>query len=170
MTANQISVALFWQLCAASELIVPRHTPPHWWECDVWRLSKSGFWMEYEIKLTIEDFRKDFSKKQDVISLTRGGPWRTPIVERKHDLLAAKDARGPSRFWFVVPFELAGKIDIPPYAGLLAAHAGGRSVSSLTIVVQAPLLHRIKWVGNKETLLSAFYWRFWRDGLRYLQT
>ena len=170
---NELAIqnALWRDLQTSASLVVPNYTPNRWWENDLFVVTKSGYWVEHEIKLSLADFRADAAKAKDV----RVGPlwWRDPKQERKHDLLADRSERGPNRFFYVVPEELSDKIELPPWAGLKVVHrwrlheeddrtppAHGRV--HISIKVKAPLLH--KQPINQDIAdhaRSVCYWRFW---------
>lgn len=155
-TAKDITISLYWSLRGASQILIPRYTPNKWWECDLWRLTKADFVDEYEIKLSVADFRADLLKCQEgyeIDPITRQYQKRPPIT--KHSLLATEE-RGPNRFWFVVPEEIRDKVEVPDYAGLLVF-----SSCSPVIVKQAPKRHGRKWDGNKLSVFSTFYHRYW---------
>lgn len=157
-TARRITNALYWSLRGASDLMIPRFTPLNWWECDMWRLTNAGFVDEYEIKLSVQDFAADIRKSRDETweKQPDGRYGRTPGSGKlKHDLLAQSE-EGPNRFWFVMPSELAERVTIPAYAGLIISNGLGASVS-----ISAPKRHGRKWGGNKQHLLKTFYYRYW---------
>lgn len=95
---------------------LPNFTPPNWWECDIFELTKSGFFREYEIKTSRSDFLIDASK---------GGykRWKRNYLNevgelpKKHDLLANKSAQGPSQFYFITPPDLGVEEEVPSFAG-----------------------------------------------------
>lgn len=155
-TAKDITISLYWSLRGASQILIPRYTPRKWWECDLWRLTKADFVDEYEIKLSVADFRADLLKCQEgyeIDPITRQYQKRPPIT--KHSLLATEE-RGPNRFWFVVPEEIRDKVEVPAYAGLLVFGS-----CSPCVVKQAPKRHDRKWDGNKLAVFSTFYHRYW---------
>lgn len=157
MTAKQTTVSLYWHFRASSDLLLPRYTPLKWWECDMWRLTKNGYTDEFEIKLSVSDFKADFGKVDS--SRMRYNEVTTHFEECaprvKHELLKSS-AEGPNRFWFVLPEEIAAKVEIPAYAGLIIPTRHGCWVK-----IQAPKRHRAKWVGNRGRILETFYHRFW---------
>lgn len=146
--------------------VIPNHTPRGWYESDVVEISKAGFFTEYEIKMSVSDFRADAAKG-------RGGTkFFSPQFAHlnkpetmKHDQLAARDTKGPSRFWFVTPRGLLNATDIPPWAGLMEAyaHADERYHPFLNVVRPAPRIHNER--ANpalKEYGLVSCYWRMHR--------
>lgn len=172
LTARRITNGLWFDLSSGSRLVVPRYTPQKWWECDVWRLTKAGFVDEYEIKLTVADFKKDFEKTSSgSLVIGTGFPFRitNSEVKRKHDLIAAGDSTGPNRFWFIAPSDVLPKVTIPEYAGVMEAftsnrHPDGRAFFRL--IRKAPWLHKQKWDGDPVKVRDVFYWRFWNAEVR----
>jgi len=89
------------------------------WECDVIRVMPSRLYTEYEIKLTVADFRNDFEK-------TAG--WKKNGA-KKHDVLADPDLAldrhwrreypRPKHFYFVTPPGLLTTEMLPAHAGLI---------------------------------------------------
>ena len=155
-------------------LCLPRYTPFGWWECDVFELTASGYFREYEVKLTLADFRNDAKKQRDKrpYVFNRGAVTE---VEKKHDLLAMGDARGPAEFSYVAPAGLISVQELPRWAGLLEIHQtepwsptqkpGWR----LKEVIAAPRLHREKANPKiREHMMSVCYYRF-HDALRALR-
>ncbi len=124
---------------------VPRFTPPNWWECDVFELTKSGYFNEYEVKLTLADFRADAKKERSKYR----GFGQPNAVENKHQLLAAGDPRGPARFSFVTPEGLIDRNDLPIWAGLIELVDRGAGFRPSIrwfpkVVVTPPKLHKTK--------------------------
>lgn len=155
LNAHRITLSLFSWLRDSSDLIIPRFTPAGWWECDVWRLRDSGFTDEFEIKMSVGDFRADSAK-----SRSRWMPGAMNLTdqqnENKHEMIAA--GRGPNRFWFVTTEEIASKVEIPDFAGMVVVNRLGRSAGSKKT---APKIHSNKWTGRREKVLEAFYHRYW---------
>lgn len=95
-------------------------------ECDVFRINKSDFVIEYEIKISRADFFADFKK--------------TGLTDNKHEKL--KTGIGnycPNRFFFVMPAGLVDISEIPSYAGLITYDG-----KWLTIIKSGKLLHKNK--------------------------
>lgn len=94
------------------------------WECDLVSVTQAGYAVEYEIKRTRGDFRRDSNKRRD--RFFRG---KSRFKHRGH---------GPCRFFYVTTPELALDDDaLPAYAGLIDLATDG----TLTQLVQAPRLH-----------------------------
>jgi len=146
ISENVICCSLYLSYRSASSVTAPRYTPPKWWECDFFRITKAGFFYEYEIKQTREDFKADFKKAK-----TEWGEWDAEqqnfdhTRHNKHNLLEAGSDRGPSYFNFVVPEKLTNNIVIPDYAGLITfTPSTNRKRVYLTVQKKAPQLHKNK--------------------------
>lgn len=145
----------------------PNFTPQKWFECDVFELTKAGFFREYEIKLTTGDFRADRKKAQR--------RWNGDVVvhklqyevRNKHEALANADQRGPTQFWFVAPEGVIPRAELPAWAGLIIVTPKLHLFES----VPAPKRHRAK-IDEKfrQDLLTTFYWRFARGFLKLAPT
>lgn len=130
-TEMRAACLIWYDVRPTARLVMPRFTPPLWWECDVAVVLKgSGFWHEYEIKLSLSDFRADKKKGN-------GG---------KHEALSScsPPLRGPNRFWYVVPAELAEAIgaELPAWAGLAVLRHSDRGHEWLDRGRKPPLRHR----------------------------
>lgn len=114
-------------------------------ESDFFCMSKSGYAIECEIKVSRSDFFADFKKTH----------WNK---KTKHEILADKtQAFKPNRFYFAVPKDLIKKEEVPEYAGLIYID------SYSTIIKQAPFLHKEKLMDNDihfvRQLMRKFYFR-----------
>ena len=153
MNELQIITGLWWAHRSASLLLAPRFTPYGWWEMDLMRVTRAGYCEEWEIKLTISDFRADAKKTS----------WRGKGVRGKHERLAAGDPAGPCRFTYVVPESLIQTVraELPTWAGLWCALEHGSRVR-FRRVVNAPTLHREKApqvrIDRALRNMSARYW------------
>ena len=164
MNATTLQCALYDRFGRQSELMVPNYTPASWYEADVLRITDSGYMEEFEIKLTLADFKVDALKGTDprLKYATRESLGAT-YKPTKHERLAAGDSGGPCRFWFVVPEDLAAKLEIPTWAGLLTARPWGKGARlAYQPLKKAPQLHRQK-ADPKilEHAKSVFYYRYW---------
>lgn len=135
-------------------MVMPRFTPIGWWECDLFELTHSGYFREYEVKLTIADFWADAGKLR-----TRYLP--EPRTEKKHDLLAAGAIQGPAQFWFVTPQGLLANEPMPAWAGWIELVPGHRNRLIPVQRKAAPRLHKTKSdQRNQQAVLSGSYHRF----------
>lgn len=148
ITERYLQRRLFVEFQSGSMAIMPNYTPCRWQECDVWRVTKSRYAYEYEIKVTLADFRADFKKG-----------W-------KHRQLVDRVTAGPSRFWYVAPAGIILHNELPFYAGLLEWTRGG-----FVIVRDAPRQHTSK-VGLEqiEHAMRACYYRLWTERERHDRT
>ncbi len=94
------------------------------WECDVVKVTPAWFWVEYEIKVTLNDFHADFDK-----CLRR---YKTDSA-KKHDVYSANDhiplghgrayagkiVPKPKQFYFVVPRGMLDTVDVPDHCGIM---------------------------------------------------
>lgn len=113
-----IKLIIFW--LPAGYIYMPRFTPSEWWENDLCAVTKTGFWVEFEVKLSRQDFLRDKAKAVD-----KWQGWDKPRrVENKHDLMGTTD-RGPCRFYYVVAEGVATIEDMPAWAGLLVVRQEG---------------------------------------------
>jgi len=109
------------------------------WESDLLILTKSGYWYEYEIKISRADFKNDFKHKTD-----------------KHNkcLQNFGYVRKPNYFYYAVPENMVSIDEVPEYAGLVYITEYG----SYKIIKQAPKLHKEKVDPNKLNLVDKFYY------------
>lgn len=158
MKAQDIEARLIVELYRRS-FVVPRYCPAEWWECDLFELTASGMWREYEIKLSRADFEADQMKTRRRFNDQTG----EDVVKNKHDRLADRDPKGPNRFSFVVPVGLIEVADCPEWAGLIyvrdrTSHSRPYSCT-LEIIKKPPLLHSESSARLKEHALSVCYYR-----------
>lgn len=165
MKERQITTALWALVRANCSIALPRYTPRAWFECDLWAVqADSGLAHEFEIKLSVADFRADVAKSRLLKSVVDKKIIRTPVL--KHELLAAKDSRGPSRFWYVLPSGMIGLADVPQWAGVRTVE---RTASGFrfTLARSAPLLHTRQVAFEEiEKARTAAYYRYWKERLR----
>lgn len=155
--SNEITLALYSRYLTTSEILIPRYTPREWWECDLWRLTRAGYVDEFEIKISLADYRADTKKgRRDGVvfdSTVRRYEPRPAVL--KHELLATSTG-GPNRFWFVTTPEVASKVEPPEYAGMLVYEGGYMFVDR-----NAPQRHSRKWDGCRTRLLRCLHGRYW---------
>ena len=112
-------------------IVMPNCIPNNWWECDVLEIMKSGFWYEYEIKVSRSDFRADAKKAK--------------FFGNKHELLAG-NKRGPNRFFFVTLKVIVTEDDIPEWAGWYETYTDESRSPTVRVIKRkdAPDRHRNK--------------------------
>jgi hypothetical protein len=155
MTAKAMQDALFrWCAERRHRIIVPNFYL--FWECDILSITQARVAYEFEVKVTLKDFRADLKK------------------QAKHGLLAelhAKTApeklkrRLPNCFYYAVPQAIAEKAraELPIYAGLLIFDA------TYEVAVKAPRLHDEQidalMLMRIATSLMHHYWRQRTNGV-----
>lgn len=142
----------------ATHTVLANYTPSNWWECDLVMITSSGYWHEFEVKLTLADFRRDGEKTREA------GPWGNRTLENKHDLLANNNDRGPTCFWYVMPAGLLQEDLLPAWAGLIEIEQNGKYLYEKTRV-KAPRRHGQKAdPAIRAHIFETCYWRFHRAG------
>lgn len=137
---------------ASGATMLPRYTPMGWWECDVAELTDSGYFREYEIKMSRADFTRDAHKSGYVKT---GPEWSDMKRTTKHELLAAGHRRAPNNFFFVVPDGLIPVEDCPAWAGLIYVYRlGPTHWPQKRVVKRAPRIHAEKKDGMSAAMLS----------------
>ncbi len=131
-----------WRQC----FMLPNYTPRRWWECDVFELTNAGYFVEYEIKMTVSDYRRDAKKEQVPFATWGSMHGKTPPRgTRKHDLLEQGSPLGPCRFHFVTPPGLLKVEELPEWAGLLEMyHVSLYNIWRPSVIRKAPQLHNTK--------------------------
>jgi len=148
------------------EITLPNVFLDFWCEADLLGIRKSGYIDEIEIKVSKSDFKADFKKQcwwKTINDETR--PWGNGfrrVEVKKHDMLEARDCL-PNRFWFLVHPDIADKIDVPEYAGLLTV-TPYKDHYMLRHIKEAPLLHKTKMPDSaKSKLFKKMAWRYVTD-------
>lgn len=134
------------------EIIVP-NSCVFGWESDMVSVTRAGLITEYEVKITVADFRKDAGKARASILIN-------PTYERYGKTLTH---RRPNYFYYVVPDGLIKIEDVPEYAGLIYVRTRG-----MTREIKAPTrIHREKlddW--QRRQLERALTIRYWKQRLK----
>lgn len=94
------------------------------WEADLVRVTPRLFSAEYEIKVSLADFRHDAAKQAKHVRL--------------EDCTSRTGERGlaPNHFWYVAPQGVVPADELPPHAGLIEIVG-----CDIVPVVKAPKLH-----------------------------
>lgn len=110
------------------------------YEMDVMQLKKSGYIIEYEIKISRSDFFNDFKKNR--------------FGSNKHEYM--KSGKGyANRFCFVVPENMVSVQEVPDYAGLayLCKNiCGGRDY--IKMIKPPPIIHKEKQFDTTSKLMT----------------
>jgi len=146
MTERDIQLALFRELGRRAQIAMPNYTPWPWYECDVCLVTTAGYMREYEIKLTVSDFRADVNK------------------EHKHQRLAEGHKGGPVQFWYVTPAGLLARETLPPWAGLIELIIRPYySKPTIARIKNGPRLHQTRVsLAIIAHMKSVCYWRYWK--------
>ena len=137
------------------------------WESDFLLKTRSDYWYEYEIKISVADFKKDFIKEQKHYELMTGYELKSNILTTKFDnnnIRATvnynydEPAIIPNYFSYVIPYTLLPKIKdmIPSYAGLYYIS----EINRLECYKKPPKLHNNKIDDNVLNLKEKFYYAF----------
>lgn len=113
------------------------------WESDFFAISKSGYSVEVEIKISKSDFKADFNKNHH-------------SGLNKHKYLKEGKLR-PHKFYFACPKDLINENEIPSDYGLIYVDG-----CNIKIVKSAKFLHKEDLFQNKNflrILLNKFYYR-----------
>lgn len=99
------------------------------YEMDIFKLTQTGYIIEYEIKVSRSDFFADFKKCYSVYNFGK---------VNKHDEIAYNKS-SCNRFFFVVPKGLISANECPVHSGLLYFNG-----YSFDMIKNAPLIHKQK--------------------------
>lgn len=133
-------------------------------EADYVKITQAGYIYEYEIKLTKEDFKKDFEKQYH--AHTDYPNYKSKICN-KHEMIANGDS-GLKCFSFVVPEYLVRVDDVPEYAGLYYARQSDRNSFSIKCVKEPKKLNGKKISDSKlKSLLMKVYYKY--SDIQYMQ-
>lgn len=114
------------------------------WECDFFAISKTGYSIEIEIKISKADFKADYKKEYYG-------------KNKHHQLLDKNDTDKPNKFYFACPDGLIKTEDINENYGLIYI-----TDSHWKIVREAKFLHKNKMMTEIKyvrKLLDKFYHR-----------
>ena len=124
------------------------------WESDYAAKTKAGYWYEIEVKVSLEDFKRDFVAKTD-----------------KHDILSGRvlSPLKPNYFLYAVPANIVHLIRpfIPFYAGLISV-PNLEHVRYVETVKQAPAITKEKLSDEQLDLTRKFYFNYNAYKQKYL--
>jgi len=167
----QIQRALYIEFFKGSILIPNTHFFEG--EADLLQIKKkSGLVIEFEIKTSLRDFKRDFKKPKHWYFVNRFvepvANWYSCNGQRKHHRIAksadeAKSWTLPNKFVYVVPAGLLKPEDVPDYAGLYEVRG-----LSIEVLKKPPFLHKEK-IGKRSMLrlLSILGHRHGRERFNY---
>jgi hypothetical protein len=166
MNAWEIAKALMLERHSRN-FCLPNYTPRKWWECDVFEVTESGYFREYEIKISRSDFRAD---KDKIKSRWDGhlGIFGESVTTVKQQEIGK--THGPRQFWYVCPEGLIKVEEVPQWAGLIHMMRNSSSRLSEWEIKRAPNLHSEKF--DEKRMLHAkgiCYWRLHTQFSRGIQ-
>ena len=119
-TTSEIQSALIsWLQYKSRSLVMANvymnHSP---WESDVIDVTKAYFWHEYEIKISVADYRNDFTKK--INGFSKNSKRKHDFYKSQEQVMRYGDAvPKPKTFTFVVPRGLLDGLDVPMHCGVI---------------------------------------------------
>lgn len=165
------------------------------WESDMLIKTRSGYWYEVECKISLADFKNDFTHKWQKHELLKTGEWH-PLtflcretdekalskyepypgyhIEKagkawniyiKSQAVRNREHRRPNYFYYCVPWYLSGKV-LP----LLPDYAGLIVLTEdgrLKEVKRTPMLHNNKYPNEELKLCDKFYYAYrnWKENV-----
>lgn len=146
------------------------------WESDFFAISKSGYALECEVKVSRADYFKDFEKPKHRMFMNCDkklfckslGTYTSGIstynqetkqyehlkIEKSNVSFIDPKLHSPNKFYYAVPYGLITPAEVPSYAGLLYI-----TDTIVEEVVRAPFLHKQQNNLN-SVLLSKYYNKF----------
>lgn len=144
------------------------------WESDVFSLTKAGYSIEIEVKVSRADYIADFKKaikhrfltnhnSKNCVHKKNYTPSQWGYIEGKFTQLegaacavtfAKPQEKIPNRFYYACPTGLIKEDDLPGYAGLIWVDDNGAA----KVIKKAPLLHKLKNIKESD-LFDKYYWR-----------
>lgn len=152
------------------------------WESDFFAISKSGYSVEVEVKVSRADFKKDFTHKTDkhkifsrhkelavcLASQKSGTSYKTvwnrelKIWEKTDEATYVQFVKPceqlPNKFYYASPEGLINPEEVPAYAGLIYTQKEDIMKPTYWIEKPAPFLHKHKKCFDK-VLLGKYYHR-----------
>lgn len=166
---------LYGELRACNHFPIAPNVCAYGWESDMLSVLKSGYINEYEIKISLSDFRADAKKsgKHELLRTGMRSPteceqswidrmiengWEIPYKNYDKLLCKFKELR-PNYFWYVCPQDLIPINEVPEYAGLIYVCNDRWRLSK---VKTAPRLHTEKVSEKiKNSIMTSLAWRYW---------
>lgn len=136
-------------------------------ESDLLILRTSGTVIEYEIKLSVSDFKAGLKKKQVINPNNKNRRQNKIHPEQtytyRHDYLIS--GLGANMFYYVAPDYVINAVDIPEWAGIIKA-TPNNTANHCSILIQrkAKSLHRDKALDSmREKIMTSCYYKYWRN-------
>ena len=167
MTAREVTNALARHLDYRKNVIVPRCYFAGS-EADLLVLRQSDWLEEYEVKISLQDFKREFTEKTLKHEFLVEGSRRNTFPGDGQCVVVASEHK-IRKFWFAVPHELLEKVKtlIPAHAGLVTVQrtsSGWRNDYDVVAVAKpAPALKMSRKLTLSERceLCRLAYLRYW---------
>jgi hypothetical protein len=161
ITVPKIQLALKREYVGSSIVLAPNIFLYFHFESDLIRVTKSGYAIEYEIKLSKSDFRADFKKStyktHGIDPATRQIIYST---KTKHEWLT--EGAGPTEFYYVFPENMVNASDVPEWAGIIEVLEISSNRVQLFKKRTASRLNKNKLSPEKvNDIFISCYYRFW---------
>lgn len=162
------------------------------WESDMLLKLRSGYWYEYECKISLADFKHDFEKFAKHELLEKGEEWKYYCIKTVTDKSLLENynsedyhikkhgknwevyrkatqvdrPKRPNYFSYCIPWYLEDKVTplLPSYCGLVVLRENG----FLDEVKVPPLLHKEKFTDEELNLCEKFYYNC-RKSVEYIE-
>lgn len=127
-------------------------------EADVLRITESNVVYEYEIKTSVQDFKRDFKKEYKHERLSGKKNFDKYIEWSGHPGI-------PNHFYYVMPKDMVSLSQIPQYAGLIYVVE-----DDIEIIKKAPKIHSFKATEKLiRTVCKILSARFVFDGCSFMR-
>ena len=129
-------------------------------------LRESGTVIEYEVKLSVSDYKAGQRKRQIINPMDKRRRMNPQYTTQKrmsrYDYLLK--GYGANMFYYVAPKQVLEAVDIPDWAGVIeASDIGAQNRIGIEIKKRASYLHRDR-PGDelKEKIQTSIYYKYWR--------
>lgn len=133
------------------------------WESDLLLIHESGWTWEVEIKISVADFRREFTKKATKHRRIQEGTWSEKGYGgsiRRESIIR--------KFFFAMPVDVYAKVkdQIPDYAGVIllvdARRDGWRRLEPWIEKKAKDLPARRATAQDRAKMMESVYFRYWR--------
>lgn len=172
MTEFEMQDIFYWHLSRKQHSCIVPNVFAYAWESDILSITKSGIVHEYEIKVSLSDFRKD-SDKADKHEILKTGSRNLSDYEKRfidngsgvtwcdYDPASKRvKHRRPNYFYYACPQNLIPASEVPEHAGLIYL---SDKYSLFEFVKPAPILHKEKVEDKiKQHIITSFMFKYWK--------
>jgi hypothetical protein len=171
MTEHDIQNSLYRYSSSKNHVSIVPNTFAYSWESDMLSFTRSNFVHEYEIKISLSDFKADFRKaeKHEVLKIGSRTPREYELSWVENPAYASKVKYNPTTkqilelrpnyFWYICPCDIIPLDEIPEYAGLMYLGLGNYP----KIIKDAPRLHSDKVPDKiKQHVVESFTFKYWK--------